>query len=78
MCVDSAILFGIRLVLLLFPAVGDALQWIMLCRGVSWLGYYMNDFVAMGVTGSPKCEAHLRFMKQVCMELGMQLVVRGA
>ena len=30
-----------------------------------------DDFVTMGMTGSPECEANLRSMEQVCMELGM-------
>ena len=46
--VDLALPFGLRSAPLLFTAVGDALQWIMLQQGVSWLGHYMDDFVTMG------------------------------
>ena len=30
----------------------------------------MNDFVTIGMEGTPKCEANLRSMEHVCKELG--------
>ena len=69
--VDLALPFGLRSAPLLFTAVGDALQWIMLQQGVSWLGHYVDDFVTMGAAGKLECETNLRSMERVCTELGM-------
>ena len=69
--VDSALPFGLRSAPLLFTAVGGAFQWIMLRRGVSWLGHYVDDFITMGAAGRSECESNLFMMAQVCHEMGL-------
>ena len=69
--VDTVLPFGLRSAPLLFTAVGDALQWIMEKRGVSWAGHYIDDFVTMGAAGGQECGANLREMECTCTMLGM-------
>ena len=55
--------FGAPVRLEICPTVvyngGDALQWIMLRRGMSWLGHYVDDFITMGAAGRSECESNL-------------------
>ena len=69
--VDTVLPFGLRSAPLLFTAVGDALQWIMEMRGVSWAGHYIDNFVTMGAAGGQECGANLREMECTCTMLGM-------
>jgi len=50
--VDGALSFGLRSAPLLFTELGDAIQWAAEKEGVSWLGNYIDDFIAIGEAGS--------------------------
>ena len=69
--VDRTLPFGLRSAPLLFTATGDALQWVMEQRGVSWVGHYIDDFVTVCDPGSTMCGHHLEIMKSVCQQAGM-------
>ena len=69
--VDGTLPFGLRSAPLLSTAAGDALQWVMEQRGVSWVGHYIDDFVTVGDPGSTMCGHHLEIMKSVCQQAGM-------
>ena len=69
--VDGTLPFGLRSAPLLFTAAGDALQWVMEERGVSWVGHYIDDFITVGDPGSTMCGHHLEIMKSVCQQAGM-------
>ena len=49
--VDGTLPFGLWSAPLLFTALGDAIQWVSLELGSTWVGHYINDFVTIG----PRC-----------------------
>ena len=51
---DAALPFGLRSALLIFSAVGDALQWVMESMGAKWVAHYIDDFVTIGAPDSPE------------------------
>ncbi len=51
--------------------LGNALQWIMVRRGASWLDHYIDDFVTMGPQGSQECAENMRIMVRACNNVGM-------
>ncbi len=69
--VDTTLPFGLRSAPLLFTAVGNALQRIMMRRGASWLDHYIDDFVTMGSQGSQECAENTRIMVRACNNVGM-------
>ena len=50
---DTRLPFGLRLAPKIFTAVADALQWVMLKHGVSWVAHYLDDFITVGPPGLP-------------------------
>ena len=71
--VDTALPFGLRSAPKLFTAVAEALQWIVLSRGVTWLLKYIDDFLTMGKAGTEECEKNLEVFIASCIDLGLPL-----
>lgn len=68
---DAVLPFGLRSAPLIFSAVADAVQWIMLEKGASWLSHYIDDFVTLGPPNSRECETNMGIMHEVCEEVGL-------
>ena len=71
--VDGTLPFGLRSAPLIFTALGDAVEWIALRKGASWLRHYIDDFVMVGRAGTNECAEAVRALKETCQELGMPL-----
>ena len=71
--VDGTLPFGLRSAPLLFTALGDAIEWIATKRGAVWLRHYIDDFVAVGQSGTDQCERTMAVFKETCLRLGMPL-----
>ena len=69
--IDGALPFGLRSASKIFTAVADALQWVMVTKGVSAVDHYLDDYNTMGPAGSDECQAHLTRIIAVCDELGV-------
>ena len=71
--VDGALPFGLRSAPKIFTAVADALQWVMVDKGVSAIDHYLDDFITMGPAGSQECRENLDRILATCSELGVPL-----
>ena len=69
--IDTALPFGLRSAPLIFSAIADALQWIMLKRGVKRVAHYIDDFVSVGLPKSRECWVNKDIMHEVCEETGL-------
>jgi len=69
--VDRVLPFGLRSAPLLFSAIADALLYIMLNNGVSWVYItYLDDFFTCGAPDSPECLQNMQAMQKICREAG--------
>ena len=57
--VDGMLPFGLRSAPKIFTAVADALEWVVLQRGVTWVAHYLDDFITMGPACSEVCGQNL-------------------
>ena len=73
--VDGALPFGLRSVPKIFTAVADALQWVMLQRGVSMVDHYLDGFITMGPPNLDLCRNNLELILAVCRDLGVPLAI---
>ena len=73
--VDGALPFGLRSAPKIFTAIADALQWVMLQRGVTMVDLYLDDFVTMGPPGMDTCRVNLDRILAVCSDLGVPLAM---
>ena len=71
--VDTVLPFGLRSAPKIFSAVADALEWILLERGVSVCLHYLDDYLTVGKANSEECEHNLLLIKRVCEFLGVPL-----
>jgi len=71
--IDQVLPFGLRSAPLIFSAVADALQWIMINRGVSWTIYYIDDFLTMGAPHSRECGSNIKIMEATCTSAGLPI-----
>ena len=69
--VDKVLPFGLRSVPIIFSVVADALQWMMLQEGASWVGYYLDDFITMGPASSEECQMNMTIMESTCGKAGI-------
>ena len=53
---DKVLPFGLRSAPIIFTAVADALQWIMIKHGVSSVAHYLDDYITLGAPGSLECK----------------------
>ena len=68
---DTRLPFGLRSAPKIFTAVADALQWVMLKHGVSWVAHYLDDFITVGPPRLPVCQRNLDEMLSSCRRLGV-------
>ena len=71
--IDGALPFGLRSAPKLFTALADALQWVLIARGVDTIDHYLDDFITMGPAGSDQCRRNLDLILAICDELGVPL-----
>ena len=72
---DAALPFGLRSAPKIFSAVADALQWIMLERGVAMGINYLDDFLFVGRADTSECGDSLRIALEACRDLGMPVAM---
>ncbi len=71
--IDTTLPFGLRSAPKVFCAIADALEWILLHRGVTWSLHYIDDFLTVGRAGSLECAENLSRIQTVCAQLGVPL-----
>jgi len=57
----------------LFNILADLLSWIVQKGGVSYVLYYLDDFLTMGPPASPVCHQNLTTFITLCNKLGIPL-----
>lgn len=72
---DKVLPFGLRSAPIIFTAVVDALQWIMVKRGVRNVSHYLDDFITLGRQGSEVCQQNLDGIITTCEHTGTPLEV---
>ena len=75
MLLDKVLPFGLRSAPIIFTAVADALQWIMIKHGVSSVAHYLDDYITLGAPGSLECKQNLDRMIATCEHTGTPLEV---
>ena len=71
--IDTVLPFGLRSAPKIFSSVADALEWILLHKGVSTVIHYLDDFLTMGTADSGQCSRNLERIIAVCQRLGVPL-----
>ena len=71
--VHAMLAFELRSAPKIFTALADALQWILQCRGVTFVWHYIDNFIVCGPPTSPECHRSLQIMMSTCEELGVPL-----
>ena len=72
---DGMLPFGLRSASKLFTAVANALEWIMLQWGITYVDHYLDDFVTMGPPGVAVCGKNLDIIRPTCTDLGVPLAM---
>ena len=70
MFVDKALPFGLRSAPLIFSAVADALQYMMIQNGATFVDHYVDDFITVGAPKSSECADNFRIMHYTCDTAG--------
>ncbi len=73
--VDKVLPFGLRSAPMIFTAIADTLQWIMVRHGVSNIAHYLDDFVTLGPPGSSICQQNLDGIVATCALTGTPLEI---
>lgn len=73
--VDPMLPFGLRSAPKIFNAVADALEWYLRQQGIRYVFHYLDDFIIVGLPGSPECQEALDLLERVCRELSIPLAV---
>ena len=63
--VDKVLPFRLRSAPLIFSALADALAWVMVQRGVSFVDHYIDDFITLGAPTSSQCASNLHVMSHL-------------
>ena len=71
--INTVLPFGLRSAPKIFSALADALEWILLNRGVSFVIHYLDDFLTVGSPMIEQCKKNLELICAVCEELGIPL-----
>jgi len=69
--IDTRLPFGLRLALIIFIVLADALEWIEKQQGVRILLHYLDDFIIIGPPDSLVCGSNMRKICETCAELGV-------
>ena len=70
---DTILPFGLRSAPEIFNALADALQWIAEQCGISYLGYYLNDFITAGRPLSDERHIIVALLIHLCDLLGFPM-----
>ena len=62
--------FGLRSAPLIFLAVADTLQFMMIQKGASFVDHYVDDFITVGVPRSTECANNAKIMHHTCEMAG--------
>jgi len=68
--IDTALPFGLRSAPKIFSALADGLIWCLHSKGMVDSLHYLDDFLLLGPSDSPRCAEALRILLQLCEELG--------
>lgn len=72
---DTELPFGLRSTLKIFSAISDMLEWILFRSGMSSCLHNFDDFLTMGLPGSPECQNNLTVMLGKCESLGLPIAI---
>ena len=70
---DKSLPFCLCLALLIFPAIADALAWIMRERGMTFVEHYIDHFITLGRPRSDECQANQCVMLETCEAMGIPI-----
>ncbi len=73
--IDTVLPFGLRSAPKIFNCITDALQWIAISRGVSYLDHFLDDFITGGAPGSSECADNLASLVGTCGILNIPLAI---
>jgi hypothetical protein len=68
--VDKTLPFGLWSAPLIFTAVADALQYMIIANGVTFVDHYVDDFITGGTPKSDEWDRNARIMHQMCSTAG--------
>ena len=68
--IDKALPFGLRSAPLIFSAVADALQFMMIQKGATFVDHYVDDFITVGAPRSTECANNAKIMHHICEMAG--------
>lgn len=67
---DKTLPFGLRSAPLIFSAVADALQYMMIGNGATFVDHYIDDFITLGAPASDKCANNIAIIHHTCKVSG--------
>ena len=70
---DTVLPFGLRSAPKIFNALADALEWITLSRGATFLKHFLDDFITAGPAHTQECKQNLDLLVNTCEILGFPL-----
>lgn len=74
--VDTVLPFGLQSAPKFFNnALAQALKWIAICRGVSYLDHFLDDYITAGSKGTSKCHDNLTQLVTICSILNLPLAL---
>ena len=73
--IDMCFPFGLCSALKLFNVMADFLEWILQEQGVTYLLYYLDDYLTLGYHGSQKCCNNLQTILATCKILRVHLAL---
>ena len=71
--VEMVLPFGLRSAPKIFNAVADALQWVMISKGIKAVFHYLDDFITVGAPRSDECRRANHIMLTTCEQLGVPI-----
>ena len=71
--IDCQLPFGLASAPAIFSALAEALEWVLVHRGVRGVIHYLDDFLLLGAPGSGECTRALALTRATCKELGVPL-----
>ena len=73
--IDTVLPFGLRSAPKIFCSISDALEWILLQKGISSCLHYIDDFLAFGEPQSEQCKKNLDLLIATSKSLGIPLAM---
>ena len=70
--IDKMLPFGLRSTPIIFSAVADALQWVLINNGIPRLLHYLDDFILVA-DSKQQAEDHKQILVSTCARLGVPL-----